>query len=177
MRSRLFFRTLFFGGLLFGLLQAAITLIEGKTVATAAIVGILIGSVFGLVMAVTMTIVLTRELKRRGFDPDGELPDMDARETIAVPLPPELALARCQTVLEQMKVRAVRTDSASAMVRGRGPMTWASCGERIECRVHPAEQGSQVEIRSRPILRTTLVDYGRNRENVEHVRALLAHTG
>jgi hypothetical protein len=174
MRSRFFFRTFVFCGFFFGLFQAAASLFEGKTVAAATIVGIITGSFFGLMMAVTMTPFLARQLRRRGFDLDGELPDVDARETVAVPLPPDAALERCRAALDQLRVRTVRTDPASAMVRGRVPMTWATWGERIECRVHPAEQGSRVEIRSRPVLRTTLVDFGRNRENVERVSALLA---
>jgi carbon monoxide dehydrogenase subunit G len=102
---------------------------------------------------------------------------VDVRESLEVPLPPEQALARCRAALERMRVNGLKVDPASATVRGRGRMTWASFGEQVECRVHPAGRGSRVEIRSRPTVPTTLVDYGKNRQNVEKVRAHLAQAG
>lgn len=90
---------------------------------------------------------------------------MDAREAVTLSLPPDQALEHCRLALERARFSAVRMETASRMVRAHGKMTWTSFGEEIECRV---------EIRSRPVLRTTIVDYGKNRENVERIRAFLA---
>lgn len=90
---------------------------------------------------------------------------MDAREAVTLSLPPDQALEHCRLALERARFSAVRMETASRMVRAHGKMTWTSFGEEIECRV---------EIRSRPVLRATLFDFGINRGNVARIHAALA---
>jgi hypothetical protein len=88
-------------------------------------------------------------------------------------LPPEQALALCRAAVEQAPgVKDVRLDSP-ATLRARVGATRRSWGERIRCSVRAVDGGSEVAIHSRPRVRTTLVDYGKNRENVDCIRAAL----
>lgn len=174
MHSNRFFSIFWTTALSFGLVTAVMGLVEGRSVGPALVVGLICGVSFGVLMASILTPVHRWSLRQRGFDPDAEDPGVDVHEAVALRLPPEQALARCRAALEQMRASEVRADSASVTVRGRSRAGWASWGERIECRVQPADGGSRVEIRSRPWLRTTIVDYGQNRQNVERIRAFLA---
>lgn len=99
---------------------------------------------------------------------------VNARERILVPLAPEDALALCRPAVERVpNAKGVQMDSPGTL-RARVGMSRASWGERITCRVRPVDSGSEVEIHSRPWLRTQIVDGGKNRENVERIRAALA---
>lgn len=60
--------------------------------------------------------------------------------------------------------------SSKAVRRG----TSGAIGEQVECSATPGNGATVVAIRSRPALTTTMVDYGKNRENVERIRAYMA---
>ena len=140
-------------------------------------VGLGTGLFFGLTMAIALTSLRRWSMKRRGMDPATTDSAVDVRESVMLPLPPDQALEHCRTALEAARFASVRIDPASRVVHARAKVTWASFGETIECSAHPADGGSRVEIRSRPVVRTTIVDYGKNRENVQRIRATMARQG
>jgi hypothetical protein len=53
--------------------------------------------------------------------------------------------------------------------------TWASWGEIITVRVRPVGPSSAVDVESRSKLGTTVIDWGKNRRNVEKISAELLH--
>ncbi|PSP11891.1 MAG: hypothetical protein BRC49_06850 [Cyanobacteria bacterium SW_10_48_33] len=56
----------------------------------------------------------------------------------------------------------------------RSQTNWASWGERIFFKIQPgADDITRVTFRSRPQFRFTIVDYGKNLENVERIRGYL----
>ncbi|HEU4883136.1 MAG TPA: DUF1499 domain-containing protein [Longimicrobium sp.] len=170
----MFFRIFCFTGLAFGLFQVVMGLLRGYTPGLAIISGVVSGVFFGLGMAVVLNESHRWGTKRRGFDPDDPDFSVDARKGVALPISPDEALERCRTVLEaDMRFSKVRTDPAEWTVQARARWSWSSLGEKIECRVYSRDDGSQVEIRSRPVVPSTIADYGKNRENVERIRALL----
>lgn len=172
MRTGIFSRLFLYCGFFFGVFQALESAWQGASVGEAIFVGVGAGLFFGLFMAAFGTLMHKRALRRRGIDPDGPDAGVDARESLTLPLSPDQALGRCRTALEaNTQFGQVRVDPASGMVLARARVSWASFGEKIECRVQPLDGSSQVEIRSRPWLSTTLIDYGKNRENVRRIRA------
>ena len=171
----LFFRLFAFCGLTFGLIQGGIAAIEGQSPRNALLVGLGAALFFGLLMAASLTTLSWWRMKRSGIDPHTAKAGVDVRERITVPLTPDQAFALCRSAVQQVpKATVVQVDAASATLKARVGMTWASFGERIECQVTPAEGAAEVSIRSRPVLRTTIADYGKNRENVERIRTFLA---
>jgi hypothetical protein len=170
----MFFRIFGFCGLFFGFFQAVLVLAQGGPPGKAIGVGVVAGLFFGLSMAVVLSAMHRWGMKKRGFDPGSSDSSVDVRERITLPLASDQALALCRSAVEQVpKARGVRVNAESATLAARVGMSWASFGEHIECRVQPGDGGSTLEIRSRPALRTTIVDYGKNRENVERIRAVL----
>lgn len=170
----MFFRIFGFCGLSFGSFVTIFTLLGSRSLSLAIRMGMVAGLLFGLMMAITLTAVHWWSMRRRGFDPDAKGSRVDVRASVALALPPEEALARCRAALEANRhFRDVRVDPASGTVNARSRMSWASFGEVIECRVQPGDGGSTLEIRSRSAVRSTIVDYGKNRENVERIRAFL----
>jgi hypothetical protein len=60
-------------------------------------------------------------------------------------------------------------------LRARTGTTWASWGENVTVELHPALDGRSTEVvlQSRPVMRATLVDYGKGRSNVNHLARAL----
>jgi hypothetical protein len=151
----------------------------------AIMVGVGAGVAFGLIMAVSAALApewnhpdMDWDAMRAALiDPNAPRPVVDVREHLTLAMAPDRALALCRATLRaDGHFAGVRVNKAAGTVRGRGRLSWESVGERMECRVRPVEGGSQVEIRSRPLLRTTLQDWGKNRENVDRIRdALQSH--
>jgi hypothetical protein len=100
-------------------------------------------------------------------------PEVEVRERITLALPPDRALALCRAAVEGVPgVSGVRTDGAS--VRGTAGARWMGIGQRIECRVMPAEGGSAVEIRALPQWRLIGLGFHERRVHVDRIRAYLA---
>lgn len=136
---------------------------------------VLRGVSFGLLMASVTALSRPRHLDKRGFDPRAERPKVDVLERVAVALPRDEAIALCRAAVERVpRARNVKVDAAAGTLSATVAMTWASFGEQIECRATEANGGTVVFIRSRPSVPTTLVDYGKNRQNVDRIRTYVA---
>jgi hypothetical protein len=103
-----------------------------------------------------------------------------AEETLEVPAAPQETLRRVWEVLAQSFGGSVDQVSGTELaVTTAG--SFRSWGERVSCTVEPTQAGSRIVVRSRSRLSTTLLDWGKNGDNVEHVigalRRLLNPTG
>jgi hypothetical protein len=58
-------------------------------------------------------------------------------------------------------------------LEARTKRTWRSFGERVSVELHATTEKTTVIVRSRPVIRTTITDYGKGRMNVRSVRASL----
>lgn len=172
-----FARIFWYCGLTFGLFQFAATLVQSRSFVAAVCIGAAAGIFFGLAMGLTLTTLSRWAMKRRGVEPGPGGMAVDVSDGVLLPLPAPQGLERCRAALAASRgLKEVRVDPARGAAYARGRLSWASFGEKIECRVAAVEDGSWVTIRSRPVLSTTAVDYGKNRENVQRIRTqLLAH--
>lgn len=173
MHSSPFLRVFAFTAIPLGIYFAARDLLRGLPAGYAIAGGLVLGAFFGLIMGLVLSALHAWSVRRRGQDPARTGAAVDVRESLELPLPPDQALERCRAVLQGMRMKDVRVDAAAGTVSGQARMSWASFGERVECSVAPAEGGSRVEVRSRPTVETTVVDYGKNRQNVERILAQL----
>lgn len=150
----------------------------GMTARHAIVGGVAIGLFTGLLMAVWLGIMrntlsemgglVSRLLKRaRGG------PELEVGERITLPVAPDRALTLCRAAVERVPgVSGVRVDGAS--VRAMAGVRWMGIGQRIECRVSPAEGGSAVEIRGLPQWRLVGLGLHERRAHVERIRTYLA---
>ena len=85
-------------------------------------------------------------------------------------LPYEQAFRACGSALDNMALREVQSDESSGAITAKTKMTWKSFGEIIDIRIIGLnENKTRIEVQSRPLLRTTMVDYGKNLENIEKI--------
>ncbi|HEX6368653.1 MAG TPA: hypothetical protein VF006_06970 [Longimicrobium sp.] len=173
----IFLRMFCVSGLLFGTYRALLTLLDGGSAGEAIGTFVSAGLFFGLFMGVAITALHWWRVKQAGLDPATVSADVDVRERIRLPLPVDQALELCRSAVRRVPGASdIRVNAAAATVEARVGMTLMNLGQRIECRVTPAGGTAEVSIRSRPSLRTAIIDYGKNHENVHRIRTqLLAH--
>ena len=92
--------------------------------------------------------------------------------TVGVALPPEQAEAALYAALVAAGVQGV--NGGRGVLRGAYPTTWASWGEVVQATTGHGPQGAVVGVRSECAMSTTLVDWGKNRKNVDRILAALA---
>jgi hypothetical protein len=145
------------------------------------------GALGGLVVGIVVSLILGQRQwgaalaardRRLVDDPTASpIPDTGVviERTVRVPLPQAEVVQRLPdagTALADRRARA--NDTAGGTVTLTTPWSLTSWGERVVLSAGPDEDGSTpVTITSRPLLRWTLVDGGRNAENVERLAAWL----
>lgn len=97
---------------------------------------------------------------------------------ITLPVSMPSAVELTQAALSSLRMRAIAvSDTDPPIVSGRTRMSWKSWGEHV--RVALASNGSGgvvASVSSDPAVSTTIVDYGKNRDNVRAVCSALART-
>ncbi len=90
-------------------------------------------------------------------------------------LPYDQAFDLCISSLNAVKKgRIRREDRPSGRIEAKAGMTWKSWGEVISFDLRRIDANrTRVEVSSKPALRTTLVDLGKNLENVERIMGFL----
>ncbi|WP_022668157.1 hypothetical protein [Desulfospira joergensenii] len=163
---KIFFATSIPFGLIMGLLQWPVQGPEG-----ALKIGFQAGAGFGLIVSlITCTIHF---ITKRKANLDGASEKAAFSKEIDLPMTPDRAfdlvleglnrVKKCETTLE---------DRGTGRIEAEAGQTWKSWGEAITADVTATEPGrTQVKLSSRSQVRTTLVDFGKNQENV---RAILS---
>lgn len=92
---------------------------------------------------------------------------------VTVPTAPETVVSCAQDAAVRLlsaRPRATSPDHVELVVG----TSWSSWGEVLRITAHPGTSGTDVSIESRSRLRATLVDWGKNRRNVDAVRDAVA---
>ncbi len=78
--------------------------------------------------------------------------------------------SNCCGLSAPLRVRTFTADEATGKIIISTKMSWKSCGETIALSFSKVNENTvKIEISSKPLLRTTLVDYGKNIENTRLV--------
>ncbi|MBM7603737.1 hypothetical protein JOC75_001710 [Metabacillus crassostreae] len=129
---------------------------------------IVIGLVFGLFMSLFMTILDFQSKKSIG---EGKSNGVHKKGTIEVPLPEDEVFKLCRdagSVLKGAKVRHENQQKGLLIIRTG--INWKTWGDIIEIVVEDIDANhTRVFIQSRPVVPTTLVDYGKNYENIKRI--------
>ena len=124
------------------------------------------GSVFGAVMALLMGGSHVVSSKRKGFA--GPIAPIQAA---AVTIPESSTQA--VEVIRRSLVRIGARETACSGVEhpvllARVPVSWRSWGEEMRFECHPnVDASTEIQVSSRPSLRTTVIDWGKGLQNVK----------
>jgi len=137
--------------------------------------GIIAGLIFGLLM--TAGFAVAERLLSLDRKDGASQERVNHCASVELECSREAAYQACLASLQAIGRRyTIKLDDATGgILRVRTSMSWKSVGEVVVLYLKPsASKGIQVQICSRPVLPTTMFDYGINAENVEKIRTALA---
>ena len=137
--------------------------------------GIVSGLLYGFMMTLFAGIYHKKSIKRKGFDLSEDMLRVHQNRNLSLSLPYETAFNDCIRALESLERSNVKTaDSSTGKIEATVGWSWKSWGEKIAIDISKSKENqTEIAISSRPALRTTIVDYGKNFENVENISIFL----
>jgi len=165
-------------GLPFGAIMAVLYSFQ-HGLAKGLVAGVVAGLVYGVLMSLILESMHRWAVKRSSSDGGDEALGVAHVRTVGLQLAPDEAFDLCLKALGEIrKSKIQRQDRSRGVILAKAGMTWRSWGDEI--RLDAREVGAQrteVEVSSRPAVRTTLIDYGKNLENVETLAGFLKTHG
>ena len=139
--------------------------------------GLFAGLLFGCFMTLILGLWHTLSVKRMGYaKSDDEAMGVHHIRNIELPLGYGRVFDLCIASLNVIKKCKIRKEERSeGNIEVKTGITWKSFGERISfniCEINDSK--TQVKVSSRPAIRTAVVDFGRNLDNVEKIIGFLA---
>lgn len=145
--------------------------------------GLVTGAVEGIFFGIFMSLVLgfmhSRSVKRMSSGESDEAMGVHHVRNVELRLDYDMVFKLCIESLSRIKKCKIKNeDRSKGKLIAKAGMTWKTFGDVISFEIHKmGDDRIQVEVSSRPSLRTTLVDYGKNLENVERIVEFLnAHS-
>lgn len=161
--------------LAFGVATGVLSAIQTRSL----LVGILIGFGGGLVVGLLMTLIsfLSERKQRNKSTITDELALTKSRH-VHVPWSKDRAIAICREAILSIKSCSVVNENVPVgTITAKAGLSWKSFGEIIKISVEQkSNQETDIEISSEPIYSPTIMDYGKNSENVEKICAFLTQS-
>jgi len=171
---RLYRRLFLRAGLPFAIIMALV-LMPSHGLVAGCLYGLLAGIAFGLFMSIILGSLHIAAVRRiSGGDIDITAVNHSGTALLAHPL--ESALDLCAAAVGELKGGHILSrDEAGGTLEARSGKTWKSFGERITFTLADRGDGiTEVAFASRPAAGTTVVDYGKNLQNVRQIAIFLA---
>jgi hypothetical protein len=138
------------------------------------IAGVVGGFLFSGVMTGVIVIIhrmTAAKVSRPGADPTA----VNQMRTIVLPMSFEDAFDICESSVQAVKGLNIKaTNKQQGTIIARTSVTWKSFGEDIVYSLSQTDSSETVvRLSSKPLLATTLADYGKNFDNVEKIQSYL----
>ena len=132
--------------------------------------GILSGLIQGLIFGFFMSLILGTTHKMTTKNIFSDLKDyIRPHQTLDVSFNESLdsVFEKCLQSLNKIKAKAVVSNKEKCLITAKMPMSWKSFGEEIEIKLSKeSETKIRATVTSTPSFKTTLLDYGKGRQNV-----------
>lgn len=158
-------KVFFFTTITFGTFMTAFTYVIGNGDIS---IGAIAGLSFGVAMTITLGIIDKLANKSSGAARNA---GVKQHETIVIPLPIEQAFELClQSALSINGTVIKEQDSKHRTIQAKTRKSWKSYGEKISFSLESInDHSTKATIQSKPSVSTTLIDYGKNYENVKKI--------
>jgi hypothetical protein len=137
--------------------------------------GLMSGLIFGFLMFIILGILHSRAVRKISGATSVESLDTFQSRNIKLPLPFENAFDLCIESLSQIRgCRVQEQDRSRGKIIAKSPVNWKTWGDTISFNLAgTGNEKTDVMISSRPTSWSTIVDYGKNLENVERIISYL----
>lgn len=133
------------------------------------------GIFFGVAMSLIMGTLHIMGIKSKHYPVSDEALDVRQKREIFTDLPYDEIFNACISSIDAVKKgRIVSEDRTKGRIDAQTGWSWKSWGEKISFDIRKqAGDKSVISVTSRPKVGTTLVDYGKNLDNVEKISIYL----
>jgi hypothetical protein len=141
--------------------------------------GLITGILFGGFMSLILGFLQTWSVKQLPFAKSEEATGVHHVRNAELLLPYDVTFNTCIKSLSSIKkCRIQNKDRSQGKIIAKTSMTWKTYGDVISFQLSRIDdERTQVQVSSRPFVRTTLVDYGKNLENVETIFRIIKQNG
>lgn len=162
-------------GLTFAVSQAAILAWLGGRTAEELLLRAVTDFVLFALLGLIITSIHSRIVKLKVRHESEQDFDIRQQRSLTLRLPYDKAFAVCGESVAAVRGRIKTANSSDGKIEARTGWTWKTFGCVITYVIKPAgERLTEVQVSSRPQVRTTLIDYGENLDNVERICAFLS---
>jgi len=137
--------------------------------------GLMSGLIFGFLMFIILGFLHSRAVRKISGGTAGASMGTSHERNIKLHLPIDKAFDLCIESLGMIgKCRVREQDRSRGRIIAGSPVNWKTWGDTISFDITAAgREETGVRISSRPTSRSTIVDYGKNLENVEKIVSFL----
>lgn len=164
----------FAGGIPFGIFTAVLfSYLYGINVGLPG--GLISGAIFGFFMFIILGFLHSRAVKKIAGDISEESMATCQVRNIELPLPYDRAFDLCIKSLNLIsRCRVQKEDRSQSKIIARSSVNWKTWGDTISFDITGiSNEKTAVKISSRPTAKSTIVDYGKNLENVKTIVSFL----
>ena len=161
-------------GIVFGLITGALCSLRYGLQA-GVICGLVSGPVCGLVLFLILGLLHIRAVKKVASDLSEEAYGIHHVRDIKLQYPYDRAFNLCIKSLDRIKNCTIRMQNRSeGKITAKTGINWKTWGDTISFEIKRIDDTeTHVKASSRPSMGTTIVDYGKNLENVEKILSFL----
>ncbi len=140
--------------------------------------GLISGVVFGFLMFIILGVLHGRAVGKVVNEKSEETMGIHHVRKLELQISHDKAFDRCIESLDLIKNCNIREqDRSHGKIVAKTTINWKTWGDTISFDVAPMDNGHiKIDISSRPTARTTLVDFGKNLENVEKIKSFLENS-
>lgn len=133
------------------------------------------GILFGAVVIIIMMIVQKLHLRKTGNA--GKKVQLINQAEFKLEGTKEQVIELCRNSLDSIKNSSVlEINREAGLIRAKAGMTWYTWGDEITFQIESiGDHNYSVSVTSRPMVKTTLIDYGKNLDNIQKIKSYLHH--
>lgn len=165
--SKLYIKILLGTGIPFAILMG-IVIAHDHGASTGFIYGTFSGLIFGVGMSLVFGTIQILTVKKKRNPSNTSLSTKQVRN-IHIDTPFTYAIDRCVGAIKEIKgFKIINVDKEAGVIAAKSRINWLTWGEEISIHVREKDSNStNIRISSQPLVKTTLVDYGKNARNIE----------
>lgn len=168
--NKIYLKLFLASGIPFGIFQGFVnTLQDGLPVGLGVgfISGILFGGFFSLILGLSHSF----SVKRLPFGISDEAMGVHHLRSVKLTLPYDVVFNLCIKSLDSIEHCQIKKKNRSkGIISAKTGISWKSAGDIISFKIlRIDDEITKVEVYTRPFIRTTLVDYGKNLESIETI--------
>lgn len=140
-------------------------------ISTGIVSGLVAGILFGALMSVVLNTIHTLSVNRISYSDSKNKMGVHHLRNIELRLSYDMAFDLCIESLCRIKKCTIRKeDRSGGRLTAKAGMTWKTFGDIISFELHrTGDDRIRIQVSSRPLQQTTLVDFGKNLDNVERI--------